>query len=272
MRAMGDNNTDKAGAGAPPPADPELAATLQALTGAVADPKQSDLVRQLALYDAKVAALEVYFNQWRDAKCFELWNSMNNLDRNVDLYEYNCWCSPPQCTSSIHCQAYSDVLSNATMHKMDAENRKQPGFGNANGGGASNSGSGGGGGGGGGRRLAEAFEAIQRMTAARSPRAAAPVSRRALMGGKGVLSRAAAVDGALSTAVAPYYGAASSLASPSSALVGSHGRRLQEFCGFSPKDGPVLDQFVEQVAIDTLAQFVQCVCGVFECLVVHARV
>jgi hypothetical protein len=81
-------------------------------------------------------------------------------------------------------------------------------------------------------------------------------------GGKGVSSGTAAVDGALSTAVAPYYGGGASLASPSTALVPSHGRKLQKVCSFDATKGPLLLQFLKQVLIDTVAQIAQCVYGI----------
>jgi hypothetical protein len=71
------------------------------------------------------------------------------------------------------------------------------------------------------------------------------------MGGKGVSSGVTAVDGALSTAVAPYYGGGAALASPSSALVASHGRKLQKICG---KDG--IDLLLKW-CVDTFAVTVQ---------------
>jgi hypothetical protein len=158
------------------------------------------------------------------------------------------------------------VLGNATINKMDAENSKHPEYGYTDEGGKAaaaaaawrSSDRGVGGGGGGGRRLAEMLTAVQRQAAARSSRAAAPVGRRALMVAKG-LSGAAAVDSALSTAVAPYYGAGTSLASPSSALVPSHGRKLSKVCGFDEKDGPKWLQFIRQMLTDTSAQLLQCV-------------
>jgi hypothetical protein len=250
--ATANSNTNSAGDSLPPPLeDPELAATVQTLTGAAADPKHNVLLLQLAHYDAKFAALEAHFNAKRDEKCFELWNSWASYGKDVDGYEYDCWCGPRSAYSAIHCHAYSDAVANATMHKMEEDNRKQPGFGNLDGSG------------GGGRRLAESFEAVQRATqAARSPRAATPVGWRALMlfgaSGVGKGASAAANDrDELSTAFAPYYGGAP-LASPSTALVASHGRKLQKLCGLDPKDANRIWQFIEQAAIDTTAQLIQC--------------
>jgi hypothetical protein len=266
--ATADSNTNSAGDSVPPPLeDPELAATLQTLTGAAADPKQNVLLLQLAYYDAQIAALEAHFNVKRDERCFELWNGRENQGKDVDGYEYDCWCGPRSAYSAIHCHAYSDALGNATMHKMEADNRKQPGFGNV------------GSRGGGGRRLAEAFEALQRPTgAARSLRTASPVGRRALMsfaapGGKGV--SAAADNGVLSTAVAPYYGSSAPLASPSTALVASLGRRRladgpgaqgdeeDETCGFDGDDATKAWKFIKAMTVDTIGQNIQCVLCLF---------
>jgi hypothetical protein len=261
--ATADDNNSSGGDGNPLPHDPELAATLQTLTAAAGDPKQNVLLLQLAYYDAGTAALEAHFNTKRDEKCFELWNGRENLGQDVDSYEYECWCGARDAYSAIHCTAYSNVHGNATLHKMQEENSKNPEYGypaaaDGTASAARRGGNSGGGGGGiampigGARRLAETLEALQ-LQAARAPRSASPVDRRGLTAyGKGALSGAATEDGsALSTAVAPYYGGAP-LASPSSALVGAHGRRLSQWwrCGFA--EGKVTIGLLIKFLLDTL--------------------
>ena len=101
-------------AGATLAADEPLGGTVQALTQATASPDSNEMLLQLQTYDPATKALEAQLNLKRDEMCLQLWRRRDMLGVQVDQYEYDCWCGPRGLYSTIHCQAYSDVLGNAT--------------------------------------------------------------------------------------------------------------------------------------------------------------
>ena len=92
-----------------------LGGTVQALTQVMARPDGNEMLTQLQTYDPDTKALEAQLNLKRDETCLQLWRRREVMGEQVDGYEYDCWCGSRGLYSAIHCQAYSDVLANATM-------------------------------------------------------------------------------------------------------------------------------------------------------------
>ena len=102
-------------AGATLAAEEPLGGAVQALTQATARPDSNEMLAQLQTYDPDTKALEAQLNLKRDETCLQLWRRREVMGEQVDGYEYDCWCGSRGLYSAIHCQAYSDVLANATM-------------------------------------------------------------------------------------------------------------------------------------------------------------